>query len=703
MAMKQQGNLVPPPDFAGETGSRPLVRVTTAGDPTLLSADRRSAFIDALATVLQVEPQAIREHGVYAGDLSAQDQVTGQRHPLWMPFRGLRPETSPGREAGIAFDLSLPRGAVERLRTLVKHNSAQLGLLRVRKVAIAHEAGRAEEWALHAGRFVLAPSAPAPPPPIRPQEVHLFVPLIVGVMIGCIAWSFVAFIHVIFPTWNGVYLILGCVLAAVEAGYSHQLLRARRRFFDELVKFRAIELVLLFILIKAGGYLGEDWSAVVADIRAWPHNPLTIFDLETLVAYALAVLAWLAADSTAGDLDRLGEPPLRSRYYVSPLDSLMSRFFWGGGLMLMISGMALVGSVISASPSRTLGALLRATPSSSVSGLAPTTLVYFCLGLVMLGQARIALYRLDWHEQGIPVDRALPGRWTRISLVFVALAALLAFLLPTNYRAAAWLLQAAGTAMAWVVAILAYLGSILIFAIVSLLGLLASLLVPGGGDSEPQAAEPPQFAPPAAPPSVPGVTPDWVLMMRSILFWTLILAGLVYVIRVYLREHPELVAWVGHVRPVRGMRRLWQLVRQWLARWRRGVRLRLPRRTVRLPAAVKLPFSPLRLFRLGALSSRERILYYYWSILRRAQRSGLARRPPETPYEYHASLGPHIPQVEQEMGRLTDAFLEARYSGHRLESGEDRHVRGDWQRVKTALRALHKKDTSDQKSGGEAP
>lgn len=702
MAVNGQGNLVPPPDLTGETGSRPRVRFTTAGDPSSLSAGRRSGFIDALATVLRVEPQAIQEHGVYAGDWRDQDQVAGRDSPLRRPLRGLRRGISPGREAGIVFDLSLPPEGLERLRTLVKHNSAQLGLLRVRRVAIAREAGKAEEWALYAGRFVLAPSPPAPPAPIQPQKVHLFVPLVVGVMIGCIAWAFVAFIHVIFPAWNGAYLILGCVLAAVEVGYSHQLLRARRRFFDELVKFRAIELALLFILIKAGGYLGEDWSAIVADIRIWPHSPLTIFNLETLVAYLLAVLAWLAANSTAGDLDRLGEPPLRSRYYVSPLDSLVSRFFWGGGLMLMISGMALVANTISASPSRTLDALLRAAPSSSASGLASTTLVYFCLGLVMLGQARIALYRRDWQEQGIPVDRALPGRWTRISLVFVALAALLAFLLPTNYRAAGWLLQVAGTAIAWVVAIIAYLGGIVIFAFVSLLGLLASLLV-RGSESEPLAAEPPQFAPPAAPPSVPGITPDWVLMMRSILFWTLILAGLVYVIRAYLREHPELMTWVGQVRPVRGMRRLWQLVRQWLARWRKGVRLRLPRRTVRLPAAIKLPFSPLRLFRLGALSSRERILYYYWSILRRARRLGLARRPPETPYEYHASLSPHIPQVEQEMGRLTDAFLEARYSGHRLGSGEDRHVRGDWQSVKVALRTLHKNDASDQESGAEAP
>lgn len=702
MAVNGEGNFARPPDLEGETDSRPRVWITTAGDPSSLSAARREAFIDALATVLQVEPRTIQEHGVYAGDLPAQDQEPTRGHPLRMLMGGLRRGRSPGRGGGIVYDLSLLPEALERLRALVKKNSAQLGLLRVRRVALAPGEGLAEEWALSDGRFVLAPSAPAPPPRIEPQKIHLFSPLVVGLMIGCIGWPFVSLIHIIFPTWNGAYLVLGCVLAAVEAGYSHQLLRARRRFFDELVRFRAIELALLFILIKAGSYLGEDWSAVAADIGTWPHNPLAILSLETFVAYLLAVLAWLVATWTAGDLDRLGEAPLRSRSYVSPLDSLTSRFFWGGGLMLVLSGMALVGDAISADPSRTVGALLQVVPTFSGSGLASTALVYFCLGLVMLGQARIALYRLGWQQQGIPVDRALPGRWTRVSLLFVALAASLAFLLPTNYRAVGWLLQVAGSLISWLVAIIAYLGGILIFVVVALLGLLVSLLA-RGSVSEPPPAEPPEFAPPMASQLAAGATPDWVLIMRSILFWGLVLAAVVYVIRAYLREHPELTGWVGQVRPLRGMRRLWGLVRRWLARVRKDVRLRLPRRTISLPAAIKLPGGPLRFFRLGALSPRERVLYYYWSILRRAQRLGLPRRPPETPYEYDVSLGPHIPQAERELGRLTDAFIEARYSGHPLEGGEDRRVRGDWQSVKTALRTLHKKDAADQESGGEAP
>ncbi len=701
MAVSGRKNPRRPAAPAGGAPSQVRVRVTTAGGPSSLSAARRSGFIEALATVLRIEPRAIHEHGVYAGDLPDQDQMPEPDRRRPMLLRGLRRGASVAGERATVFDLSLPPEALERFRALVKNNSAQLALLRVRGIAIAREAGEAEEWALSAGRFVPVSSPPALHPHAEPQKVSLFSPLVVGVMTGCIAWSFVAFIHVIVPAWNGAYLLAGCVLAAIEAGYSHQLLRTRRRFYDELVRFRAVELALLFVLIKAGGYLGEDWSAIVADIKSWPHNPLTILNLETLVAYLAAVLSWLGADSTARDLDRLREPPLRSRYYLSPLDSLTNRFFGGGVLMLVISGMALVGDAVVASSDPAVRALLQAVPGSSAPGLGSATLVYFCLGLVMLGQVRIALYGQSWQEQGIPVDRGLPGRWTRISLVFVALAALLAFVLPTNYRAVGWLLQVAGTAIAWLMAVIAYLGGLIIFAFLSALGLMASLVL-RDGTAEPRPAARPEFTPPVVPPSAPGVTPDWVLMMRSILFWGLILVSLVYVIRAYLREHPELVTWVGQVRPVRALCRLWQLFRGWLARWRGQVRLRLPRRAARLPSAVKLAGSPLRFLRLGALSSRERILYYYWSVLRRAQRLGLPRRPPETPSEYRGSLSPHIPQAEQELGRLTDAFLEARYSGRHMERGEDRTVRTDWQSVKTALRALRKKEAADRKSDADS-
>jgi hypothetical protein len=93
---------------------------------------------------------------------------------------------------------------------------------------------------------------------------------------------------------------------------------------------------------------------------------------------------------------------------------------------------------------------------------------------------------------------------------------------------------------------------------------------------------------------------------------------------------------------------------------------------------------------LGALSPRERILYYYLSILRRASKLGLSRHRAQTPNEYDTILRPHLDQAQQEMTQLTQAFVEARYSRHAFDREQDKQVRTRWQQVKAALRALRR-------------
>ena len=177
----------------------------------------------------------------------------------------------------------------------------------------------------------------------------------------------------------------------------------------------------------------------------------------------------------------------------------------------------------------------------------------------------------------------------------------------------------------------------------------------------------------------------------------LIAAGVLYVIRTYLRDHPEMGAWLRDLRPVGALCRLWKTIRGWFVRLRKGVQIRLPRPRLRRSAGkeserVRFPF-----FRLGGLSPRERILYYYWSILRRAERLGYPRRRPETPNEYRDTLKPHLPHGEAEMEELTGAFIEARYSEHPVRSGRDRELRADWQLVKESLRALRRRDKGNDK------
>lgn len=91
------------------------------GELPLLSAERQTATIDALAALMGISPQAIEVYSV--------------------------------SHRSILFDLSIPFYAVQRLRSRLQSNSAQLCLLKVEKVILEGQAGEIEKWVIKEGKF----------------------------------------------------------------------------------------------------------------------------------------------------------------------------------------------------------------------------------------------------------------------------------------------------------------------------------------------------------------------------------------------------------------------------------------------------------------------------------------------------------------------------------------------------------------------
>ena len=523
----------------------------------------------------------------------------------------------------------------------------------------------------------------------NPWLTNLFHPLMIGGMFGCTAISLVSLVHLVFPAWNGTYVIVGCVLAALEANYSYRLIRSRRLQGGEVLRFQVVEIALLFIALKIGGYTGDRWADVWADVQTWSHNPFGIADPATIVAFILAALSWWVSTQTTRDLERLGEPPEHSRYYVPPRESLTQRFFWGGVLLLVITGLHYTGIVQLLDPSR-----------PRVPGPTINVLVYFLLELVMLGQIEFTQLRNQWKAQKITMPGELTSRWVRYSLVLLGLAAFLAFLLPTGYTAG--LLDVAGGGLRLIVGILTLIAQILLFLLTLLLWPLMFLLSLIFGTTPPRLR--PQFLSlrRQQEPLGNAAPGGWFGILRSVLFWAVTLGMLFYVIRNYLRDHPELLKSLAGLSLIRTLRR-W-----WTALWRRLTGLaealgeRLPGRRSPGEGGLQAPGGPFHFLRLSALSARERILYYYLSVLRRAERQGLPRRRTQTPYEYDATLSPNLPSAQQELASLTQAFVEARYSPHTVDAAQTRQVHTYWQQVKAALRALrHKEEDSSSLRSSE--
>jgi hypothetical protein len=322
----------------------------------------------------------------------------------------------------------------------------------------------------------------------------------------------------------------------------------------------------------------------------------------------------------------------------------------------------------------------------SVPGMVLNVLVYFLLGLAMLGQAQFISLHTRWEMQRMKIADRLASRWVRYSLATIGLAALVAFLLPTGYTVG--LLEVGAAIIDILVYVFTLLGTILSLILTLLLTPLFLLL--GMDRPTPRTDLPSLDLRQTETSPAGGGAPAWFEVLRSLLFWAAALGMVLYVVRTYLHDRPELLKALASLGPIRALRDFLIAIWRRLVGFAGGVRERLPRRlSLRRPRSEPAG-TRFRFFRLGALSPRERILYYYLSILQRAGQRGFPRQQAQTPHEYDAALGPHLPEAQQEMGQLTQAFVEARYSRHAIDREQDQQVQTVWKKVRAALRALRR-------------
>lgn len=485
----------------------------------------------------------------------------------------------------------------------------------------------------------------------------VFRPLAVSLLVGAVTYSLVGLLGLFAPGWDGRYLVLICMLAALEAAWVYHLIQNSLLRVAGAYRVRAIEAVMLFLLLQIGANVSLG-RAMLADIPR--------FDGLTWISVILVVFSWLAGTQTARDFDRLGEPPERSHVYTSPFERLASRFFEGAVILLLSAGITRVGF-----------AQLLDTSRQSIAEPLMNVLLYFLIGVVLLGQAQYAMLRSRWQEQGLAIGAGLPGRWLRYSLAFLGVVVLLAALLPTSYTVG--LLDLLRAILAVMFYVLTVLAMVLIFPFAWLLSLVRG--TPSEGSPVSFGAAPvPQFSEEAA-------GGDWIGLSKSLLFWGIVLLVVGYMVRAYLLQHPEIARFLRRFAPFHLLARLWSMVRGKVRHYASVVAARRPRRLAPhlLARGIRRPV------RLGGLPPREQIRYYYRSVLHRAARQGFPRQRPQTPVEYQALLASRLPEAAQDVEQLTQAFMEARYSRHEVEPLQANRSRSNWQRVKAALQSLKRR------------
>jgi hypothetical protein len=311
-------------------------------------------------------------------------------------------------------------------------------------------------------------------------------------------------------------------------------------------------------------------------------------------------------------------------------------------------------------------------PSDVLAGL----LCYFLAGLLLLSDARLAVLRGRWYNEGVTIASPVTRRWHLTGLLVLLMVAALALLLPLG--STGWL----GQALEWLIALVMRLLMAIFFLISLLIALLAYLSQLLFGKPADQ---------PARAPAVPSLDiptqaeaarrlPDW---LGGAALW--IVAGLVagYLLISYLRASGRLQgsggAWLVRLR-------LW-----WRARRARfGHAVQASAAALRARWRARRRVSPMqasaRRVRPGDLLPRERVRYLYLQALGRAAERGLERPPHRTPLEFARDLETLLPEAGDDVHALTEAFVDARYTPREIPPAEAQNAQTAWQRLMEALR-----------------
>ncbi len=534
-----------------------------------------------------------------------------------------------------------------------------------------------------------------PLPPKNLWADYVLRPLVLTIMIGGVSISIIALGRSLAADWWGGQLLLGMILAAVESIYSFRILRHPSSRGISMSRYRLAEWGTLAIILKVVTYVGRPWAEIWLSLELLIRLPQTLFSLDYIVMLGLALTAWWVAYGTMIDFEALYDPYTFRSERIRPIDKLAARFFWGGGIIILTTGLSFLVSDVG-----WVGFMkLVNFDHARVGGVVLNVLVYFILGLIMLSQIRLTTLTTRWYIQQITVVGGLGKRWAQYGLAFLGVVTLIIIFLPTRYSLGLFDITVLG--LRFLFQVIIGLAQVIMLLLTLPLAWLASLF----GSGSPASPRTEGFGPgPIAPVDDSGPAPPWIEILRSLIFWLVFTFVAIYLIRTYLADHPELLDSLKRLKPLRWLFGLFVTLFVWLIQFiRAGIDL-IPKQIRVEPSAPKKkrPSSKTkwRLPRLGAASNQERVLYYYLNTLQGAESIGLVRKRHQTPYEFEPQLGAAISDVQADVDLLTKAFVHARYSQDRFDKERADLVKTIWQRIRSALRETRKQRADKNRQDG---
>lgn len=501
--------------------------------------------------------------------------------------------------------------------------------------------------------------------------------LLVCLLLTLMVYAVVQFGEYVVPSWNGVYLIWVGLFIAIEAQYSQRYV-GKQLEFQEKIFYRLAEIIVIVIGTRLLIYILNGFDSFLTDLRLWQENFfMNFFTGEFLFSLVILLLVWALATFLSSQLYHLeGDKDLLEVERESRMAIFRKEVRDSLAITILIIGVFMTaGATFILLNERSKGLDTYGLPFRMFHVIA-----FFILGLVLLSLTQFSILRVRWFLDRVPIQNNLTLRWISFSLGLLLIVAFISFILPTGYSLNALeFLNAALSIILWILWAIAF---ILTFPIVYLLSLIFRLF----GKTESQVEGLQRFVPkmPEQPETSNAGWGEWV---KSLIFWTIFLLVVIFSIIYLLRQNKNLMDKLHSIRLVGMIRWLFISIRAFFSEAGEKVkeiikeqRQRLQNRKSNTGGRFFNFINPHR------LQPRDKVVFYYLAMIRRAQENGISRFPSQTPYEYEKVLDKTIPDGSQDFNSITESFLDARYSLKPIDNEQASSVEKNWQRIKNFLR-----------------
>jgi hypothetical protein len=506
--------------------------------------------------------------------------------------------------------------------------------------------------------------------------------LITSVMMVCVAAALTGLVQSFVPAWNETYVLVVCFIVTLETLYATRATRRISFPSRSWLTYRISELVAILVLLKLLLYALRGWSQLLIDIPLWQQDfLLNFFTGEYLAASAIVLLIWVLAHQLNGHLLELEADDVtleRERKYEFRNDrpgirnQLMLKIVFIGAALMVLT--VVTRSYLQAQAGEAAAAQVNIW----------NLLIYVFMSLLLLSLTRLSAMRASWYRERAAIGAEVGRRWVVYSVILLALMGVVAALLPTRYSMG--LLATLNYMLGWVLAILQIIIYFMLLVVAYPISLIMSLF--GQTTGQPQQPQMPQAPEQTVMPG-PSSPDPLIEVIKSVLFWAIFLIIVGWALAHFLGRNK---AWLTALRRIpvlrwlmQGVSWLWQAIRRANRQLAGAINAGLSRIRPQQPLSQTIAAGR-RLLSLGRLSPRDRVQYFYLAMVHRGGQRGMPRKPSQTPSEYASTLKSELPEVNDEINSLTEAFIEARYSRHDVTPEQAGLVQRIWDRIKATLR-----------------